>query len=307
MVQWLLAGIGDIARKRVIPAILREQRSALRAVVTSDPAKAEGLGAAVYADFDEALRHPGINAVYIATPVHLHHPQTLAALRAGKHVLCEKPTALDYAQAAEMARAAEESGLTCGIAYYRRTYPKVRQAQRLIAAGAIGKPVLAELHCHYWFNGEDGQGAWRIQKRFAGGGPLWDIASHRIDLCHFLFGDPVRTAGLRSNAVHRNDVEDNATVLLEHASGVRSIIDVRWHTRQERDECRIVGTDGALLMSPLNGPGLDTPQGPQLLPTDANLHYPLVEDFVDAVLTGRAPVCPIREAIKTDWVTGQIS
>jgi predicted dehydrogenase len=247
-----------------------------------------------------------VDAVYVATPVALHHPQVLAALQAGKHVLCEKPVAMHYAQAEEMAAAAEASGRVCGVAYYRRLYPKLIEARRLVRAGAIGQPVAAELNCHSWFNPASEERAWLIDPLLAGGGPLYDIASHRIDVLNFLFGEPQRAVGFRSNAVHVYGVEDNATVLVEYAGGVRGTVDVRWHSRVERDQCRILGTEGELNLDPLNGPVLRTPAGVLELPAHANVHYPLIENFVRAVLDGEPPACPFREAIRTDWVTEQI-
>jgi predicted dehydrogenase len=306
MIHWLVAGVGDIAVKRVIPAILAEPRSRLAAVVTSQPAKAAGYGVPGYSSFEEGLADPRVNAVYVATPVVLHRPSVLAALAAGKHVLCEKPVAMNFIEAEEMAAAAAASGLVCGIAYYRRLYPKVLEAKRLMAAGAIGQPVLAELSCHSWFNPADGFRAWLVDPALAGGGPSFDIASHRIDLLNFWFGRPLRATGFVSNTVHSYAVEDNATVMAEYAGGTRGIVDVRWHSRVERDECRIVGTDGELEMSPLNGPLLRAPSGDLELPPHPNLHFPIVQDFVEAVLDGRPPACPIAEAIRTDWVTGQI-
>jgi 1,5-anhydro-D-fructose reductase (1,5-anhydro-D-mannitol-forming) len=306
VVNWLVAGVGDIARRRVIPAILAEPRSRLHAVVTSRPEKAAVYGVRPYAEFEEAVADAAVDAVYVATPVALHHPQVLAALRAGKHVLCEKPMAMDFAQAEEMAAAAEGSGRVCGVAYYRRLYPKLIEARRLLHTGAIGQPVAAELNCHSWFNPADGERAWLIDPLLAGGGPLYDIASHRIDVLNFLFGQPQRAAGFKSNAVHMYGVEDNATVLVDYAGGVRGTVDVRWHSRIERDQCRILGTEGELNLDPLNGPLLRTPEEVLELPAHANVHYPLVEDFVSAVLDGHPPACPFAEAIRTDWVTEQI-
>src|SRR5215469_2467636 len=120
MLNWLVIGIGDITTKRVIPAILEEPRSRLYGIVTRDPAKAAPYRAKVWTDLDQALTDPEIDAVYVATPVALHAPQTIASLEAGKHVLCEKPIALDHAEARTMVEAAAQACRTLGIAYYRR-------------------------------------------------------------------------------------------------------------------------------------------------------------------------------------------
>lgn len=308
--NWLVIGIGDITRKRVLPAILAEPRSRLYALLTRDPKKAEAYpGAIAFTDLDEALRDPAIDAVYVASPVALHAEQTIASLRAGKHVLCEKPVALDFAQAESMAAAAHESGRLAGIAYYRRTYPKLVRALQLIAEGAIGKPVLVEANYHGWL--ESPERGWLKDPALAGGGPLFDVGSHRIDACNFLFGKPLRATGLMSNALHSLAVEDSATTLIEYAGGVHAVVDVRWNSRIQRDQFRIVGSEGELNLSPLNGPSLrvsasDGKLHEEQLPTHANVHYPAVENFVNAVLDGTPLACPIDEAIWTDWVTQQV-
>jgi len=245
-----------------------------------------------------------VQAVYVGTPVFLHAPQTIASLRAGKHVICEKPMAMNRAEALTMVRAAEASGKSLGVAYYRRSYPKVQRAKQLLAAGAIGKPVSAELTNHTWFDGS-GSRNWLVDPAKAGGGPLFDVASHRIDVLNFLFGQPLRVTAQLSNVVHHYPVEDNATVIIEYADGVRGIVDVRWHSRVARDECRIRGTEGEMEMSPLNGPELIWPGGRQNLPAHQNLHYPMIENFVDAVEGKAALLASGAAASLTDWVTEQ--
>jgi predicted dehydrogenase len=304
--NWIVIGIGDIAKRRVIPAIQAEPRSRLYGVVTRDPAKAVPYNARPFATLDEALADPAVkkevDAVYVGTPVFLHAPQTIQSLRAGKHVLCEKPMAMNEAEARTMLQAADESGKTLGVAYYRRCYPKVQRAKQLLEAGAIGKPVIAELTCHSWFDGE-GSRSWLVDPAKAGGGPLFDIASHRIDVLNFLFGQPQRVSGRLSNIVHHYAVEDNATVMIEYPGGVRGVVDVRWHSKVSRDECRIRGTDGEMELSPLNGPELIYPAARENLPPHANLHYPMIENFVDA-LEGKAPLLASGAASYwTDWVT----
>ncbi len=193
--NWLVVGIGDITTRRVIPAIQAEPRSNLYGVVSRDRAKGARYSDRVWTDLDAALGDQAVDVVYVATPVFLHAPQSIAALRAGKHVLCEKPVAMNYEEAARMVSVAEESGKTLGIAYYRRMYPKLQRARDLLAQGAIGRPVLAEINCHDWFQTQDGHRNWLVDPKQSGGGPLYDIASHRIDVLNFLFGKPARVSG----------------------------------------------------------------------------------------------------------------
>jgi 1,5-anhydro-D-fructose reductase (1,5-anhydro-D-mannitol-forming) len=302
MIDWLVVGIGDISIRRVLPAILAEPRSRLAGIVTRDPAKAQPYGVPAWSDLETALVACHPVAVYIATPVFLHAPQTLAVLRAGCHVLCEKPMALNYAEAQSMVGAAEAEGRILGIAYYRRMYPKVARARELIAAGAIGRPVFAEATSHDWFYPTDGHRAWLVDPALAGGGPLHDIGSHRIDLMNYLFGRPSRVSGQLSTLVQPVAVEDNATVMIEYEDGVRGVVDVRWHSRPSRDEFRIRGTEGELDLTPLNGARLIYPEGEEQIPPHANLHYPCVEDFVSAVAGGAPPRSTGATGMFTEWV-----
>jgi 1,5-anhydro-D-fructose reductase (1,5-anhydro-D-mannitol-forming) len=304
MINWLVIGIGDITIRRVIPAIQAEPRSHLYGFVTRDAAKAASYHTHTWSTLDEALKDSAVDAVYVGTPVFLHARQTIQSLRAGKHVICEKPMAMNEAEARSMVDAAQESGRTFGVAYYRRCYPKIQRAKQLLEAGAIGKPVFAELTNHMWFDGSGNRG-WLFDPVKAGGGPLFDIASHRIDVLNFLFGQPQSAKGQLSNVVHRYAVEDNATVMIEYPKGVRGLVDVRWHSKVHRDECRIRGTDGEMELSPLNGPVLTYPGGTEDLPTHANLHYPLIENFVDAVERKAPLLSSGATAYWTDWVTEQ--
>ena len=303
MMKWLVIGVGDITTKRVLPAIEEEEQSKLVGIVTRDPAKAQPYGVPGFTDLKEALAQTKPDAVYVASPVFLHAPQTMVSLREGCHVLCEKPMAMNYVEAELMVETAKATERTLGVAYYRRTYPKVHRAMALMREGVIGQPVLAYASSHGWFKAEDEFRSWLLDPDKAGGGPLYDIASHRVDLFNFIFGQPARVRAQLSNAVNRTPVEDCATLLIEYLNNVRAIVDVRWHSRVERDEFRIIGTSGELELSPLNGPTLVSPQGREEIPTHKNIHFPCVENFVEAVLDGKPLLSSGQTALWTDWVT----
>jgi predicted dehydrogenase len=305
MIRWLVIGIGDIARRRVIPAILAEPRSRLQALVTRDPQKAATYpGAQVFTNLEVALLTTPIDAVYVASPVFLHAPHAIACLQAGKHVLSEKPTALNFSAAQSMVAAARASQRLFGVAYYRRLFPKLLRARQLIAQGAIGQPLLAEANCHEWRSNDDPDQPrnWLFNPDLAGGGPLFDTACHRIDALNFLFGEPASATGLLSNAVHQMPVEDSATVLIQYPSGIHATVDVRWNSRIDRDLFRVVGTDGEINLDPLSGPILRVGNVEESLPAHSNLHYPCIENFVSAILDGVPLACPGDQALATDRV-----
>ena len=310
-VNWVVAGIGDIARKRVIPAIQSEPRSRLYGFVTRNAGKAAAFaGAKTWSSVEEAVADPAVDAVYIALPVAFHAIAAVTALRAGKHVLCEKPMAMNFVEAERMVAeghaASLRSGTLFGVSYYRRLYPKLRRAKQLIAEGAIGRPLIAEANCH---SGLEIVGReWLADRALSGGGPLYDIASHRIDAMNFLFGKPERACGLLSNAVHRIAVEDSATVLMQFTGGVHAVVDVRWNSRVSRDQFRIIGENGEINLDPLNAPELRVAGRTELLPPHQNLHHPIVENFVDAILAHDPArlACPAEQAAWVDWVIEQV-
>jgi predicted dehydrogenase len=166
-----------------------------------------------------------------------------------------------------------------------------------------------EANYHGWLESPDR--GWLKDPALAGGGPLYDVGSHRIDACNFLLGRPLRATGLLSNALHELAVEDSATTLIEYAGGVHAVVDVRWNSRIPRDQFRIVGVEGEISLDALNGPSLrllasDGKLTEEQLPAHANVHYPAVENFVAAALDGAALACPIDQAIWTDWVTQRV-
>jgi 1,5-anhydro-D-fructose reductase (1,5-anhydro-D-mannitol-forming) len=306
-INWVVAGVGDIARRRVIPAIQAERRSTLYGLVTRNAAKAEDYpGAKTWPTVEEAIEDSAVDAVYIALPVAMHAHSAIAALRTGKHVLCEKPMAMNDAEAGRMVAEAEASGRIFGVSYYRRLYPKLLRARQLIAQGAIGQPVLVEANCHSWV--PDAERGWLCDPALAGGGPLYDIASHRIDAMNFLFGKPERALGLLSNAVHSIQVEDSATALLRYAGGVHGVVDVRWNSRVSRDQFRVVGVEGEIGLDSLNGPELRVEGRVEMLPTHPNVHYPLVLNFAGAIAANSpaAVACPAEQARWVDWVIEQV-
>jgi predicted dehydrogenase len=224
----------------------------------------------------------------------LHAAQTIAAAEAGKHVLCEKPMAMDTAECDRMIAACGVNGVTLGVAYYRHFYPIVSRLRELIAGGEIGAPVLAQIDAFERFNPQAGEERhWFVKRAEAGGGPMFDFGCHRIEILLSLFG-PVRdTVGLTANVVFTREVEDTAVAALTFASGPCATVTVTHAAREPRDTVRIFGTAGSIHIPALNtGELLVNTEGGErreMLPHPTNLHQPLVEDFVDAVGNGRPP------------------
>jgi 1,5-anhydro-D-fructose reductase (1,5-anhydro-D-mannitol-forming) len=199
-VGWALVGTGAIARSRMAPAIARHDGSRVVAVVSSSAERAAALAAATdaaralaaatdaaraYTSLDAALADDAVDAVYIATTNELHAAQAIASLRAGRHVLCEKPLALSLHDAEAMVAAASEAGRTLAVNHHLRAAASLRRLRGL--AGAIGQPrLIRSLHrCHVR---PERRGNWRMRDAARGAGAILDLTVHTADVIRFLTG-----------------------------------------------------------------------------------------------------------------------
>src|SRR6266404_6795658 len=298
-VRWGLIGCGDIAKKRVAPALRDSARSELVAVSRAKADLAEAFarqfGAGKwYADWHDMLRDSEIDAIYIATPVHLHAAQTVAAAEAGKHVLCEKPMALNVPECDEMLAASEANNVKLGIAYYRHFYPLVRRLKELLEVGEIGTPVVVQINAFEWFNPQsDHSRLWLIKKELAGGGPMFDFGCHRIEVLLNVFGDIDEVKALTTNDLFDREVEDTATALFHFERGASGMLTVSHAAYEPRDTFDVFGSRGSIHVPVLNNGNMlivnEEGERTESDPPAANLHEPLIEDFIEAVLQDRQP------------------
>jgi predicted dehydrogenase len=297
--RWGLIGAGDIVRKRVGEA-LRDGRGC--ELVAVSRARADLLAAFAreagarrwHADWRDLVRDPEIDAVYVATPVHLHADQTVAAAEAGKHVLCEKPMAMGAAECDRMIAACRAAGVRLGIAYYRHFYPVVMRAKELIAAGAIGEPVFAQMLASEPFDPRPGgPRGWLVQRAQSGGGPMADFGCHRLEVLVHLLGPVAQVRGVAATVALDREVEDTAATLLQFDRGACAMVAVTNAAADRQDTLEIFGTHGSIRTASLNGGDLAVSNGDgqrlESHPPEANVHVPLVEEFVDAVQRGRDP------------------
>src|SRR5262249_1187936 len=168
--RWGLIGCGDISSKRVAPALRDLPNCELIAVTRNRAELAQSFAEQSgprrrYADVQQLLRDKEIDAVYIATPVHLHAGQTIAAAEAGKHVLCEKPMALNVEDCERMIAACRHHHVRLGVAYYRHFYPAITRVKEIIGSGEIGRAVVTQLNVFERFNPEPGHPRhWLVEK-----------------------------------------------------------------------------------------------------------------------------------------------
>jgi len=176
--------------------------------------------------FDEGLADPAVQSVYIATPVSSTRHRRFNLFVREKQWLCEKPMAMNDAEARAMVKLAEETGRTFGRGLLSANVSQTAAGQttdpsrRNREAGSCRthQPRMVDPRS---FDEGNTDRSWLIDPVKAGGGPLYDIASHRIDVLNFLFWSALRATGYLSNAVHHMRSRDNATVMIDYAGGVR--------------------------------------------------------------------------------------
>lgn len=298
-VRWGLVGTGDIAEKRVAPALRGTPRSSLVAVARRRAELAESFAQRFgarrwFTDWRELVRDPEVDAVYVATPVDLHAEISIAAAEAGKHVLCEKPMAMTVTECDRMIASAEAHGVLLGVAYYRHLYPIVLRIKELIAQGAVGRPVLAQINAFERFDPpEDHPRAWLLDPRSSGGGPMFDFGCHRLEILLSLLGPAAAATGMVSNAVFRRPVEDTGVAVVRFAGGAVGTVTVSHGTDEPQDTLDIYGDNGSIHVAVLNAGGMtvlrEGERSMEQHDAPSNLHQPLIDQFVTAVLDGGTP------------------
>ena len=300
VVRFGLIGCGDIAQKRVAPALVDSSSCELVAVSRAQSHLAESFAKQFgakrwYSDWHELLKDEGIEAVYIATPVNLHAQQTIAAAESGKHVLCEKPMALDVTECDRMIDACRQNNVSLGIAYYRHFYPVVRRMKQIISSGEIGTPVVAQINAFEWFDpGPASPRAWLLNKEQSGGGPMFDFGCHRIEVLLDLFGEVSETKAITSSRFFKRGVEDVAIAVFQFEKGTCATVTVAHSANEPQDTFDVFGSQGSLHVSVLNKGLLRVisaaGERTESHPPAANIHQPLIEDFARALLEKRDPI-----------------
>ena len=215
-----LVGAGRQGRRRA-PAVYGVEGCEL--AVVADIEGAEGLaremGCEAVERWEEAVERPDIESIIVCTPPHLHSAIAVAAMRAGKHVLCEKPLARTVAEAEEMVRASEEQGVVLKCGFNLRHHPGVQQARAWLYEGRLGEPIFARLR--YGVGGRPGfEQEWRARAEVSGGGQLMDQGVHALDLCRWFLGEFASvSATLTTGYWEIEPLEDNAFVTLSTARG----------------------------------------------------------------------------------------
>jgi predicted dehydrogenase len=236
-------------------------------------------------DWQELVGADDVDAVVVSTPNALHAEQTIACLRSGKHVLVEKPMAMNLTECDQMIAAARQSSKALMVAHCWRFHPDVIGVRERIARGELGEIVKTR---GYGIHKEWGPSGWFTQKALAGGGALIDMGVHAIDTARFLLGDPVpsRVCAAIGTRYGAYDVDDDAELLISWSNGVNSIVESGWwqpHLGGLEADTEVYGTKGYARIFPPEEPSGDYEHAPQ------SMYSAQMAEFIDAILEGREP------------------
>jgi len=306
--RWGLIGATTIAREWMIAAI-RAEGGQIAGVMSADGARA----AAYAAEFEIPLATTSldqlfekVDAVYVATTNDRHYRQVLAAAKAGKHVLCEKPLALTLSEAREMVAACRAARVVMGTNHHLRNAPTHRAMREAIREGRVGRPLFARV-CHAVYLPAHLQG-WRIKEPTTGAGVVMDITVHDADTLRFVLGDePAAVSAMTQSAgMGESGIEDGVMGVVRFKSGLLAEFHDAFTCRYVTTTFEVHGSEGSLLAAdcmtqrPIGTVTLRNAQGEASLPlVRENLYQRSVRAFHAAIRGEGAPSASGEDGVRS--------
>ncbi|WP_372527066.1 Gfo/Idh/MocA family protein [Piscinibacter sp.] len=308
---WGLIGASTIARQHMLAAIRAQAGHEVVSVASSNADRARafaaefGIASAVDS-VDALLADPAVKVVYISTTNELHRQQVLAAARAGKHVLCEKPLALTLDDALAMVKACRDAGVVMATNHHLRNAATHRKMRELIQSGVIGRPLFARVF-HAVYLPPNLQG-WRLDKPQAGGGVILDITVHDVDTLRFLLGaEPVEAVGMGQSAyLAQQGLEDGVMAVLRFDNGVLAQLHDAFTVKHAGTGIEIHGDAGSLIgrdvmtQRPIGEVVLRNESGEHAVPVHhENLYARGVAAFCAAMQGTGAPAATAEDGVRS--------
>lgn len=315
-IRWGIIGVGNVTEVKSGPGFQKAKNSSLVAVMrrNGDLAKDYAQRHNVprwYDDADALINDDEVDAVYIATPPHVHKEYTLKVAAAGKPVYVEKPMALNFADCQEMLAACAEANVPLWVAYYRRRLRKFVKVKELLDSGIIGDVHMVHREIHMPLMPVDQENLpWRFNPKIGGGGKFVDLAAHTFDIFDYFLGPISEVSGIATNLGGAYPAEDNVTASFRFESGAIGSGNWSFTSSQNIDRAVLSGTKGTIELPIL----ADTPirlttdgKTEEIdLPFAEHVQQPLIQTIVDELNgSGRCPSTG-ESASRTTWVMDQI-
>ncbi len=320
-ISWGFIGCGEVTELKSGPAFNEIPGSHVEAVFSRSREKARSYAERHsihkwYTDAQELVDDPDVNAVYIATPPSAHATFAIMAMRAGKPCYIEKPLAASYEDCVRINRIAQQTGVPCYVAYYRRYLPYFNKVKALIEKNEIGKVLTVQVRfavpprdLDYKQNE---QLPWRLQSHISGGGYFYDLAPHQLDLLQSFFGVIIKAHGYTSNRAGLYNVEDTVNAVFHFENGLNG--SGAWcfaaHESAREDRIEIFGTKGRLAFSvytyePIH---LYTSEGLNSIevPNPPYVQLPIIKAVIEDLQGFGLCDCTSVSATPTNWVMDRI-
>lgn len=272
--RWGVVGLGRFTEHTFLPAIKSVRKSSVVSLCSRDYNRAKELASKFgvpnyFNDYDEFLKSD-IDVVYVASANAFHYEQVIKAANAGKHILCEKPLALNSKQAEEMVEAAKRNNVQFAVNYVHHFHPLVLKAKELLKDQRLGKLVSVQVNFNIDFPPDNN---FRFKKELSGGGALRDIGTHMIDLLRF-FGDQIiEIDGVVDNLVYQSEVDDFASAIVKFERGGYGYFNVSYNTKKAFNRIDILCHKGAIEIENLIGRKLVAPKLSILLDGEARKSF----------------------------------
>ncbi len=319
-VKWGFIGCGQVTERKSGPAFGAIAGSRIVAVMSRSAAKARDYAkrhnvARWYADAQQLIDDPEVNAVYIATPPSTHATYAIMAMKSGKPVYIEKPMASNYEDCCRINRIAEKTGVPCFVAYYRRELPYFLKVKELLDAGAIGNMVNVQIRFAVPPRDLDYNRTnlpWRVQADIAGGGYFYDLAPHQIDLLQQFFGNIIEAEGYTANRGGLYEAEDSVSACFKFDNGMTG--SGSWsfvaHESAREDSIELVGDAGKILFSVFTYAPivLQNESGRQEIKVEnpTFVQMPLIRSVVGHLQGKSICTCDNISATSVNWVVDRI-
>ena len=310
-VRFGIVGAGRIARNQLAPALARADRAVLHAAASRDLERARALGPErAYDAYEALLRDPDVDAVYVATHNGLHRELVLAALRAGKHVLCEKPLGRSADECREMVAAADAADRFLVEAFMYRHHPQIAEARRRVADGAIGEVTAVEASFSFHLTEPDDV---RLRREW-GGGALLDVGCYCVSFARLFLGDEPRDVHAWADIDERHGVDRSFHGVLDFAAGTHATLSCSFDGGLYQ-RAAVIGTEGALT---LTEPFVTWQRPPRLVirrgETEqtttfepVNTFQREVEDLATAILDGTPPLLAPDEGLRNARILDRLA
>jgi predicted dehydrogenase len=256
--KWGILGTANIAKKALVPGIRDAKSSELYAVGSRDAGRAEQFGAEFdipksYGSYEELLDDPRVEFLYIPLPNHLHHKWSIEAVKQGKHVLCEKPLAVNTEEVREMFAAAEENDVKLMEGFMYRFHPQVQRVKELIERGEIGEPKFFRGAFSFPMVAQDREDDIRWKEEM-GGGSVMDLGTYSINTVRFLFGEDPSRVFARSAYHPDHTAEAETQAIMEFPDGKTATFDSSF-LLSDRANYEVASDSGSIRAFNTYGPG----------------------------------------------------